>query len=48
MTPYIVHVTYYIRIRNGHVEFVRQHFRRPWGSVRARRIRRAYRRRFRR
>ena len=36
MYDHIIYVTYYFRIRNGNFEFVRSHFRRPWGSVCAR------------
>jgi len=28
-----VHVNAYLRFRNGHSEFVREHFRRPWGTL---------------
>jgi len=45
-SDYTVYVRYYIRIRNGVVEVVRQHYRRPWGSVCAR-TRVAWRRRYR-
>jgi len=30
---YTVYVRLYFRIRNGKVELVRQHYRRPWGSA---------------
>jgi hypothetical protein len=37
MNPYTVYVRYYVRIRNGRPEYVRQHHRRPWGTVGTRR-----------